>query len=111
MRKLRVDSQSAAGKVVVTVRGELDLDSSPDLLEEIRRRMAAAPRMELHLAGVEYVDSSGIAVLVQGYKLARRGSVEYVLVDPSSPVMRVITLSQLQDFFAIETAPPAGGAE
>lgn len=89
------------GRFTLAARGDLDLDSSPQLLEAIRAALKGASRLDLDLKGVSYVDSSGIAVLIQGLKLARKRAVEYFLIDPSRQLLAVIELSQLQQFFPI----------
>jgi anti-sigma B factor antagonist len=78
------------------------MESSPRLLESIRAALKEAASLELDLKEVAYIDSSGVAVLVQGLKLARKGKVEYSILDPSPGVMAVIHLSQLADFFTIK---------
>ena len=90
---------------VVTVRGRLTLDTSPALLDELRRVLrhpGDAHQLKVNLREVGFLDSSGISVLIQGLKLAQEKSVTFVLLDPSPKVRAVIELSQLQDFFNIE---------
>ena len=63
-----------------------------------------ASKLKVNLQEVAYLDSSGISVLIQGLKLAQERSLDYVLLDPSPKVAAVIELSQLQDFFQIESS-------
>ena len=65
--------------------------------------MKRTSELRVDLREVGYLDSSGISVLIQGLKLAQERSVGYVLLDPSPKVSAIIELSQLQDFFTIET--------
>ncbi len=99
---LTIDSQNSPSHRTISARGELDLETAPELLNAIRAAIRDAPGVHVDLSGVEYVDSSGIAVLIQGYKLARNQSITYRLRDPSPQVMAVIELSQLEDFFEFE---------
>ena len=86
------------------VRGELDMEASPLLLQAVRDRLKTRSPVVIDLRGVSYVDSSGIAVLVQGFKLAHKQSLDYVIRDPSPQVMSVLELSHLQDFFVIDAS-------
>ena len=107
-RTLAISTRGGEGVLRISASGEVDMDSSPRLLEAIRAGLKDSPRVELDLKEVGYMDSSGIAVLVQGLKLARRLKADYSILDPSPQVMAVIELSQLADFFAVKRS---GGAE
>ena len=87
---------------LLIVSGELDMDSATRLIDSIRGALKGISKLKIDLRDVAYVDSSGIAVLIQGYKLALKKSVEYILRDPSPQVMSVIELSQLEDFFSYD---------
>ena len=89
---------------VIAVRGRLTLDTTPVLLAELRKVLRRAAGIKVDLGQVAYLDSSGISVLIQGLKLAQDQSVDYALLDPSPKVQAVIELSQLHDFFKIETS-------
>ena len=88
---------------LVSARGRLTIDTSPAFLEVFRKALKRASKLKVNLREVRYIDSSGISVLIQGLKMAQRRSVDFVLVEPSPKVMAIIELSQLQDFFNIET--------
>ncbi len=105
-RKIELETEvSECGTFhMVSVRGRLTIDTSPELLEEFRRTVRHADRIKVNLKAVEYLDSSGISVLIQGLKLAQEKSTDYVLLDPSPKVQAVIDLSQLQTFFQIENS-------
>jgi anti-anti-sigma factor len=60
------------------------------------------------IIAISGVDSSGIAILIQGLKLAQKEEVDYRLLDPSTQVRAVIELAQLQQLFTVETS---GGSE
>ncbi len=97
-----VHRESGPGETVLTVKGELDLDSSATLQSEIQAALKKAKLLKIDLKEVSYVDSSGIAVLIQGTKLARKSAAKIVLKSPSPQLLSVLELSQLKDFFTIE---------
>jgi len=107
-RRMEVAVQKDPAGLRITVTGDVDMDSSPRLLEAIRAGLKEARSLQLELKEVGYMDSSGIAVLVQGVKLSRREKARYAILDPSPQVMAVIQLSQLADFFAIERSGGTG---
>ncbi len=105
-RKIELETEvSECGSFhMISVRGRLTIETTAVLLEEFRRTLRRAERIKVNLGQVEYLDSSGISVLIQGLKLAQEKSTDYVLLDPSPKVKAVIELSQLQTFFQIETS-------
>ena len=101
-KKLELRTETDADRTRISVRGDLDMDSSPQLLEAIRHGLKNTSGIAVELRDVGYIDSSGIAVLVHGFKLARKESLNFRIVDPSPQVMSVMQLSQLDQFFSIE---------
>jgi anti-sigma B factor antagonist len=104
--RLRLSTRHEEGAHVVVVHGEVDMESSPRLLQEIHQHVARGSRTVVDLAGVQYIDSAGIAVLVQGLKAARKRGQEFALRAPSTQVAAVLELAQLRQLFRIE--PPPG---
>jgi anti-sigma B factor antagonist len=102
--KLEMSTQNGAAGRTVVVRGDVDMDSSPELRDEIKRSLKGAPALRLDLKGVSYMDSSGIAVLIQALRWANQQKTPFKLVDPSPQVKGVIELSQLHTVFDIETS-------
>jgi len=105
MAQFEIDARSEGSTEIIAVRGDVDMDSSPRLRDQIQSSLRGCTQLRVNLQGVEYLDSSGIAVLIQGLKWAQKAKVPYVLVEPSSQVRQVIDLAQLNQLFTIE--PPA----
>jgi anti-sigma B factor antagonist len=102
---LEIDSRGNGGSTRITVRGEVDLYTSPDLRSAIMDAVPEAPvGVELDLGGVEYMDSSGVATLVEGFKRARELDKAFVLVGPSRAVTKVLELTRLDSVFEIREA-------
>ena len=108
--KLEVVARDENGGRILSISGEVDMESSPRVLQAIREGLGRASSLKLNLRDVSYIDSSGIAVLIQGLKIARKDNSEYsyVLADVSPQVMSVIELSQLKDLFDFETSEGEG---
>ena len=62
-------------------------------------------RAELHLAGVSFMNSAGMAVLVQLQKMADPRRVVVVLVSPPAAVARPLQLSGLWHRFEMVDVP------
>src|SRR4051812_49197822 len=90
---LRVDARmdDPAGAVVLAD-GELDLETSPMLREAVDEAIARHGRVHVDLRAVTFMDSTGIAMLLDTAKAARRGDVE-LTVQVSEVVRRVLEVA------------------
>lgn len=100
---LQLRTDASGGRHTVFASGEIDMDSSPRLLAEIQRGLRGGGHVDVDLAGIEYIDSSGIAVLVQGLKAAQKNRQEFALRRPSERVLAVLELADLKNLFRIES--------
>jgi len=66
------DIQRTDSQTTLTVRGSLDINTAPQLGEEIDRMVAHKPaKVFVDLSGLDLIDSSGVAALVKLYKGVR----------------------------------------
>ena len=65
-------------------------------------------RVELDLHAVTFMNSAGMAVLVQALRMTSPRAIELVLVDPTAEVIRPLQLSGLWHRFTAIESPPAG---
>ena len=87
--------------VVVTLGGEVDLQHSPRLRKLLGEVMGRRRPVVVDMAGIAYIDSSGIAALVEAYQTARRQAGRFTLAAISAPALRVLRLARLDQVFAI----------
>ena len=100
---LAVEVETLANGSLIRVTGEVDLYSSPELRTTVLKVVpAAAEVVEVDLSGVEYIDSSGVATLVEGLRSARDHEKQFVLVAPSPEVMKVLELARLDRVFEVK---------
>ena len=91
--------------VRITVTGELTDAARRPLVRTLTDLMLSVPtlrRVELELAGVHFMNSGGMSVLVQMQRLGQPRDVPVVLVDPPPGVIRPLQLSGLWHRFPIE---------
>lgn len=94
-------TRHVAGTAVVTLQGEVDLQNSPDLRKELLAWLAARKDVVVDLSGVVYIDSSGIASLVEAYQTARHQGGNFSLAAVSPAALRVLKLARLDEVFVI----------
>ena len=88
---------------IFDVSGDIDLANSPAvrkaLLKEIRDDRT--PRVVMNLSNVRYIDSSGVASLVEGLKAARDVGSRFILFGLSTSAREVLQLSRLLRIFEV----------
>jgi anti-sigma B factor antagonist len=66
------DVQKTSNETKLTIRGSLDINTAPALAEEVDRIIAGKPgKVQVDLAALDLIDSSGVAALVKLYKGVR----------------------------------------
>ncbi|UCE77507.1 MAG: STAS domain-containing protein [Gammaproteobacteria bacterium] len=89
------------GFSVITLKGEVDLKNSPDARKVILNNLKKRRHVLVDLSGVEYIDSSGVASLVEGLQYARSNDLGFSLVGVSEAAMNVLRLARLDQVFRI----------
>ena len=93
----RVDSDYT----IVELDGEVDLSCSPDARKQILDCLNKAQNLLIDLSKVTYIDSSGVASLVEGYQTAKKKSLKFGLISVSNAAMNVLQLARLDKVFPI----------
>lgn len=86
---------------IVRLCGDVDLHTSPLARQAILDCLHAGNAVLVDLSEVSYMDSSGVASLVEGYQLARKSQVEFGLAAASTPVLNVLRLARLDRVFPL----------
>jgi len=94
-------SETLGDWVVVRLRGEVDLSWSQQVRRAILNALGATGKVGVELSEVSYIDSSGIAALVEGLQNARSKGQKFGLVGVSKSVMAVLQLARLDRVFPI----------
>jgi anti-anti-sigma factor len=103
---LHIGASAVNGGVVITLAGELDLASAPDLAAAIDDATAAAAEVVIvDLRGLEFMDSTGISVLVQAHQAAAQSRYRFALVKGSPQIDRILSLTGLDEQRTLLDAP------
>jgi len=101
---VRIDQAKSADEIVIHVEGDVDLYSSPELRKVLLKAVPkAVTGVGVHLGGVTYMDSSGVATLVEALRSAKAHGKAFSLLAPSTSVMKVLELARLDSVFAVRT--------
>jgi anti-sigma B factor antagonist len=94
-------SETHGDFVLVRLRGEVDLSWSQQVRRTILDALGAGNQVGVELSQVSYIDSSGIAALVEGFQSARSKGRKFGLVAASGAVMSVLQLARLDKVFPL----------
>jgi anti-sigma B factor antagonist len=91
---------------VVSVVGELDLASSPALEAELERVSAnGASPIIVDLSQLEFMDSTGLSVLVRAHQRAEENGRRFGLINGSQQVQRLLNLTGVAERLSLSEAP------
>ena len=91
---------------VIEMAGEVDLSCSPGIRKQILSCLEDDKNLLIDLSEVSYIDSSGIACLVEGYQISKMKELDFGLTGVSEAVMNVLHLARLDTVFKIYPGAP-----
>ena len=98
---MKINLRSEGNFDVLELNGEIDLHFSPQLREHILASLKNGKALLIDMANVSYIDSSGIASLVEGFQTAKSSNLHYGLLSISDPALQVLTLTRLDQVFSL----------
>ena len=99
---MQVRVRNSERAVIIEVQGEVDLYTSPGMRDAIVQSTAAkTPTVVVDLSGVGYMDSSGVATLVEGLQLSRGYGGAFRLAGIGGVVREVFKFAKLEKVFEI----------
>ena len=82
--------------------GEIDMDVTEKAKELIMPLIEAKKEVHLNLKDVQYMDSSGISVLIESHQKAMELGTKVILKEISKSVLKVIMMAKLEQILNLE---------
>ena len=82
--------------------GEIDMDKTDEVKGAIFPVIDSGKNVALNLSNVQYMDSSGISVLIESHQKALEKGTKLVIKDVSKSVLKVIMMAKLELILIIE---------
>lgn len=95
-----------AGRVVLTVAGDVDLAAHAHFEAEILQAWDGSSDLVIDCSRITFLDSMGLRVLVQSRQRAVDNGRDFALAAPSEPVLRVLELAGVKSLFTVLGAAP-----
>jgi anti-sigma B factor antagonist len=101
-RELQLEVERDGATATVTVRGELDAATAPDLAGLCHRvHDSGAREVVIDLTDTSFLDSSGLRALIEAHRIFA-GDGNLHLAHASEPVRRLLEITGLDDYFSLD---------
>jgi anti-anti-sigma factor len=98
------EDRGGDGERVVRLRGELDIESAPDLERVLLRSRPAGQRVVVDLTELKFMDSTGLRVLLRARAAADEGRWEINLRNVPPTIRRLFDMTGVQAALPVETS-------
>jgi anti-sigma B factor antagonist len=107
MRGLTIETRDGAGDVLLAVSGEVDMATASELEGALGRALAReGDRLIVDLRGVNFLDSTGLALLLRHGRGAATAGRDLIGVKGPPQVHQVFELTGLDGLLTMLDAPP-----
>ena len=99
---LEITVENSGMNVLVHVSGRINVDSSPDLRDCLLAILSAEPlprAITVDLTGVAYIETSGIATLIDALRIARHHQTGFCLQGLGGSVLRLFEVTGVLALF------------
>ncbi|WP_372735452.1 STAS domain-containing protein [Nocardioides sp.] len=108
---LTLSTREVDGTTIVAVGGEIDVYTAPKLRDQITSLVAAGNyRIVIDLEAVEFLDSTGLGVLVGGLKKVRSHDGSLELICTQDRLLKIFRITGLAKVFTIHDSPDGSRA-
>lgn len=101
---MQIAVERLAGTAVVRVTGDLDVMTVPDFRLELHALLDGTADVAVDLSGVEFLDATGLGVLVGAHRRAGRHGVGFELRDPPRRIRRLLAVTRLDRVLRVTTS-------
>ncbi len=104
--RLTLGTTERDGLTLLALAGELDLLTSPALADALEALASGDRRVVLDLRGLEFMDSTGLAVILRFHQRTKDEDFDLVVVRGPEAVDRVFRVTQTDKLLEVIEVPP-----
>jgi anti-sigma B factor antagonist len=111
---LTISVDQVGKDAMVRLTGRVDVDSSPDLRNRLRTLLSEATLLQtivVDLAGVSYIETSGIATLIEALRIARHHQTSFRLQGLSGAALRLFKVTGVLALFEANDSRQSGSGQ
>ena len=110
MQQLEVSTEQRDGHVVVHLAGDIDVATAPQVRAALLDAVAADQNVVVDCARLEFLDSTGLGILIAARTRARAAGGSLLLTGVRPPLERLLAVTGVDRLFRLEPHPPAVAA-
>ncbi|CAN5285272.1 anti-sigma factor antagonist BldG [soil metagenome] len=96
------EESSGDGAHIIRVRGEIHVSTAPEFAQRLSAAIdSGKTAVVLDMAGVEFIDSTGLSVLLNGLRLVNQNDGRMAIVCTNPTVLRLFQITSLDGTFDI----------
>jgi anti-anti-sigma factor len=100
-KRMNINKNLDGNKLVVILEGRLDTTTAPQLEAELKASLNLVSELELNFAGLEYLSSAGLRVILAAQKVMNKQG-KMVIKNVNSTIMEVFEVTGFVDILTIE---------
>jgi len=102
MAQFQVDEANVDGFPVLALVGELNINTAPDLRDLLVKHVKAKqPRLILDLSGLSFMDTSGLATLIEAHLTSEKQAGMLVLFGLQAQILEVFEVTRVINLFSV----------
>ena len=98
---LNINKTIENGRALFTLGGRLDTTTAPELEEELKESLPGVSELTLDFAGLEYISSAGLRVLLAAQKIMSCQG-ELKIKNVNETIMEIFEVTGFSDILTIE---------
>jgi anti-sigma B factor antagonist len=103
VQQFSLESSCSKTRCLISVSGDLDITTSPKLVVACREALrGGASTIAVNLSSVGFMDSSGLAGLINVHRSVERAGGRLIVVCPDGPVRRLFAISGTEALLGVE---------
>jgi anti-sigma B factor antagonist len=96
-----IATDRAGAAAVITVHGEIDIATAPQLREHLAAAVAGGGPVVVDLLGVSFLDSTALGALIGGLRASREADIPLQLVVAEPRILKVFEITGLDTVFTV----------
>ncbi|MHC9537979.1 MAG: STAS domain-containing protein [Vulcanimicrobiota bacterium] len=98
---MEIDRRTHNNITILDIHGDLDSSSELHICQRIEEGISAHQNILLNISDTDYIDSTGLSVLITSRKKLLAKGLEFFICCPQSYVKRIFKLTKLYDFLPV----------
>ena len=107
-KRMQITERTEENIPIISISGDIDLESSPKLRAFLKPKSSQkTPKLLLDFGGVSYIDSSGLATLIEYFQSVQGFGGKLTLASLSPRVKNVFEIVRLEQIFSLYPDVPS----